>query len=122
MVHPAAALYRADPGRSGPDPAAGGPQQAIGVVLAIVFLCSAFWILGWLLFVFITLIVATLRRNFEAGLLLIPLLLSGIGAIEPVLTAGMSDWSGRPTTRRSPCRPVPFPSTLPPSPTSPASW
>jgi len=72
-----------------------GHSKVIGVVLAIVFLCSAFWIFGWLLFVFITLIVATLRRNFEAGLLLIPLLLSGIGAIEPVFAAGMSDWSGR---------------------------
>jgi serine phosphatase RsbU (regulator of sigma subunit) len=44
----------------------------------------------------ITLIVATLRRNFEAGLLLIPLLLSLGGIIEPVLTSGMTDWGGHP--------------------------
>jgi serine phosphatase RsbU (regulator of sigma subunit) len=56
---------------------------------------SFFWILGWLIFIFITLIVATLRRNFEAGLLLIPLVLTGLGIIEPVFSAGMSDWSGR---------------------------
>jgi hypothetical protein len=72
-----------------------GHSKAIGVVLAIVILCSLFWILGWLVFIIVTLTVATLRRNFEAGLLLIPLVLSGIGIIEPLFTAGMSDWSGR---------------------------
>jgi len=44
----------------------------------------------------ITLVVATLRRNFEAGLLLIPLLLTIVGIVEPVLTANMSNWGGRP--------------------------
>ena len=72
-----------------------GHSRAIGIVLAAALVFSVFWILGWLLFVFITLTVATLRRNFEAGLLLIPLVLSGVGLIEPVFTAGMSDWSGR---------------------------
>ena len=72
-----------------------GHSHAIGVVLAIVLVWSFFWILGWLIFIFITLIVATLRRNFEAGLLLIPLVLTGLGIIEPVFSAGMSDWSGR---------------------------
>ncbi|HEV2486463.1 MAG TPA: PP2C family protein-serine/threonine phosphatase [Terracidiphilus sp.] len=72
-----------------------GHSQAIGVVLALVLVWSFFWILGWLIFIFITLIMATLRRNFEAGLLLIPLVLTGLGIIEPVFAAGMSDWSGR---------------------------
>jgi hypothetical protein len=72
-----------------------GHSHAIGIVLAIVLVWSFFWILGWLVFIFITLIVATLRRNFEAGLLLIPLVLTGLGIIEPMFTAGMSDWSGR---------------------------
>jgi len=72
-----------------------GHSHAIGVVLAIVLVWSFFWILGWLIFIFITLIVATLRRNFEAGLLLIPLVLTGLGILEPVFSAGMSDWSGR---------------------------
>jgi len=67
----------------------------ISFLLATVILGSIFWILGWLLFIFITLILATLRRNFEAGLLLIPLVLSLIGWIEPILTADMSDWGGR---------------------------
>jgi serine phosphatase RsbU (regulator of sigma subunit) len=35
-----------------------------------------------------------MRRNFEAGLLLIPLVLGGIGILEPIFAAGMSDWSG----------------------------
>jgi hypothetical protein len=72
-----------------------GHGTLIGVALAIVLLGSGLWIVGWLLFIFITLIAATLRRNFEAGLLLIPLLLSLVGWIEPILTAGMNDWTGR---------------------------
>ena len=71
-----------------------GHSTAIGIILAIVLLCSTLWILGWLVFNFVTLIAATLRRNFEAGLLLIPLVLSMVGIIEPVLTTGMTDWSG----------------------------
>jgi sigma-B regulation protein RsbU (phosphoserine phosphatase) len=71
-----------------------GHSTAIGVVLAIVILFGLFWTLAWLLFIFVTLIVAALRRNFEAGLLLIPLVLTGVGIIEPVFAAGMSDWSG----------------------------
>jgi len=43
-------------------------------LLVAVILLSIFWILGWLLFVLTTLIRATLKRNFEAGLLLLPLL------------------------------------------------
>ena len=45
---------------------------------------TVLWIMGWLLFIFSTLIVATLRRNFEAGLLLIPLVLSLVGIVEPM--------------------------------------
>ena len=71
-----------------------GHNRAIGIVLAIIFLCSAFWVLAWMLFIFVTLIAATMRRNFEAGLLLVPLVLGGIGMLEPIFAAGMSDWSG----------------------------
>jgi hypothetical protein len=62
-----------------------------------IIVCSAcgLWLLGWLAFIFITLIKATARRNFEAGLLLIPLLLTLVGWIEPFLTAGMNNWGGR---------------------------
>ncbi len=54
------------------------------------------WIAGWLLFIFVTLVSRTLRRNFEAGLLLIPLLLSMVGITEPIFTTGMTDWGGHP--------------------------
>jgi hypothetical protein len=69
-------------------------QQVIGIALVLVVVASVLWMMGWLLFVFITLIVATLRRNFEAGLLLLPLVLSLGGLIELILSASMSDWGG----------------------------
>ncbi len=71
-------------------------NTAVAVVMACVFLGSMFWMLGWLIFMFATLIAATIRRNFEAGLLLIPLVLSLVGSIEPAVTAGMGDVTGRP--------------------------
>jgi phosphoserine phosphatase RsbU/P len=64
-----------------------GHSALIGVLLAVVLVGSVLWILGWMIFVFLTLVAATIRRNFEAGLLLIPLVLSLIGLVEPVLTA-----------------------------------
>jgi hypothetical protein len=73
-----------------------GHGKAAGIALAVVYLGSALWLVCWLAFILIILIRATLRRNFEAGLLLIPLLLSLVGIFEPVLTSGMSDWVGRP--------------------------
>ncbi len=69
-------------------------QEIIGVFLVVVGIGTFLWIMGWFIFIFLTLIVATARRNFEAGLLLIPLVLSLVGVIEPVLTAGMTDWVG----------------------------
>jgi len=68
-----------------------GHSKAVGVVLLVVYIITAFWIMGWLLFIFITLISATMRRNFEAGLLLIPLILSMVGLIEPILLAVTGD-------------------------------
>jgi len=72
-----------------------GHSTAIGVLLAVVFLLSFFWMVGWLLFIFSTLIKATMRHNYEAGLLLIPLALSLVGTIEPMVTASMSSWTGQ---------------------------
>lgn len=69
-------------------------STAAGVTLAFVVLATLIWMLGWSLFVVITLVAASLRRNFEAGLLLIPLLLSVVGIAEPVLTGAMSGFSG----------------------------
>jgi len=47
---------------------------------------SVIWLGGWLVFVLITLISATVKRNFEAGLLLIPLALTAVGLAELLLT------------------------------------
>jgi phosphoserine phosphatase RsbU/P len=68
-------------------------SHGIGILI-LVLGCSLFWVLGWAIFVFLTLIVATIRRNFEAGLLLIPLILTMIGIAEPILTGGFSDFGG----------------------------
>ena len=69
-------------------------QVVIGVALAAIGALSSLWLLGWVIFVFLTLIFATMRRNFEAGLLLIPLVLSIVGLAEPIVTGGMSELSG----------------------------
>jgi uncharacterized membrane protein len=71
-------------------------SRFIAVLFAIVSLLSLLWFLLWLLFCFIVLIAATLRRNYEAGLLLIPLMLSFVGLAEPIFTSGMMDTSGHP--------------------------
>lgn len=73
-----------------------GHSTVIGIVLVVVLAGSALWLLGWLAFNVITLVAATVRRNFEAGVLLIPLLLTLVGWIEPILTGGVSDLGGRP--------------------------
>ncbi len=62
----------------------------------LIVLGSLVWILGWIVFIFVTLLRATMRRNLEASLLLIPLILSLVAWIEVLLTAGMSDLGGRP--------------------------
>ena len=73
-----------------------GQSPLIGVLLAVVYLGSLVWMIGWAVFISTTLIGATLRRNFEAGLLLIPLVLTIVGIVEPILTGGVSGWEGRP--------------------------
>jgi phosphoserine phosphatase RsbU/P len=59
-----------------------------------VFVCAIFWMIGWAIFVFLTLIIATYKRNFEAGLLLIPLVLTMVGIAEPIMTGGLGDFGG----------------------------
>ena len=71
-----------------------GRSWVIGLLLAAIVLFAVLWFLAWLVFIFATLIAATKRRNFEAGLLLIPLILDMVGIAEPILTGGMSEWSG----------------------------
>lgn len=69
-------------------------NRTVGWFLLFVGIGAVLWVIGWLLFCGITLVSATIRRNFEAGLLLFPLVLSIIGIIEPLATGGMKDWSG----------------------------
>ena len=73
-----------------------GHSTAAGLVLVLTGICSTFWLLGWLVFVVFTLISAALKRNFEAALLLVPLVLNCVGSIEPVFTVAMSDITGHP--------------------------
>ena len=71
-----------------------GRTNFVGWILLVVILGCVFWCLGWLLFCGITLVAATIKRNFEAGLLLLPLVLSFVGILEPIATAGMKNFSG----------------------------
>ncbi len=72
-----------------------GRGRASGIFLLVVALGTLIWVVCWLTFVLTTLFRATLRRNFEAGLLLFPLLLSMVGWIEPMLLGNMNQWGGR---------------------------
>ena len=72
-----------------------GHNALLGISLAVIMLCSLLWIIGWFAFIFSTLITATLRRNFEAGLLLLSLLLSLVAWIESLLTLRMSVFGGQ---------------------------
>ena len=74
----------------------GGHGALVVLTLVGVYLGSLLWIIGWSLFIFVTLIAATIRRNFEAGLLLIPLVLTIIGIAEPIMTSLVSNASGHP--------------------------
>jgi hypothetical protein len=67
-----------------------GRSTAVGLVLVLVSVLSLLWLVCWLLFTFVTLISATLRRNFEAGVLLIPLVLNVLGNGEQALAAGLN--------------------------------
>ena len=73
-----------------------GHQEFVGILVVVFVLGSVIWLAFWFLFCLVTLIRATIRRNFEAGLLLIPLILSIVGIVEPMLTSGMVSWAGRP--------------------------
>ena len=77
-----------------------GREHFVGILVVVTVLGSVIWMIAWFLFCLITLITATIKRNFEAGLLLIPLILTMVGIAEPILTAGMTDWVGM--TYRSP--------------------
>ena len=73
-----------------------GHSTAAWLVMVLAGIFSVLWLLGWLLFVVLTLFSAALKRNYEAALLLVPLVLSFVGSIEPVFTVAMSDITGHP--------------------------
>jgi hypothetical protein len=66
------------------------------LLLGATFLFAFLWFSVWLLFSFSVLIAATVRRNFEAGMLLIPLVLSLIGTLEAVVGVSISSVTGHP--------------------------
>ena len=73
-----------------------GHGLLLTLLLTFVSIFTAFWLVVWVIFCVTVLIAATLRRNYEAGLLLIPLLLSFVGLAEPVFTSGMMEIEGHP--------------------------
>lgn len=72
-----------------------GTNHLAGIGLVCIWGFAVLWFLGWLVFIFLTLIFSTVRRNFEAGLLLIPLVLDMVGIAEPIVTGGMGGMTGR---------------------------
>jgi hypothetical protein len=67
----------------------------IGLLLAVIFFGVFIWVAWWAIFVFVTLIAAALKRNFEAALLLVPLVLSSVGVIEPVMLSTLKEATGK---------------------------
>lgn len=62
--------------------------------LVVIFIAGILWMLGWCIFVFGTLISAAARRNFEAGLFLIPLGLSIVASIDAVVGNALNGGPG----------------------------
>ncbi len=67
----------------------------IALLLAIIVFGVLIWLIWWSIFVFVTLIAATVRRNFEAGLLLVPLVLTLVGIVEPLVLATLKEATGQ---------------------------
>ena len=62
--------------------------------LAAIFISSGLWMLGWCIFIFGTLISATLRRNFEAGLFLVPLGFSIVAIVDGIVGSVLNSENG----------------------------
>jgi sigma-B regulation protein RsbU (phosphoserine phosphatase) len=71
-------------------------SRAFAIPLVISILFVLLWILAWVLFVGLTLTIAAFKKNYEAALLLLPLLLSIVGLVELASTASASNWLGAP--------------------------
>ena len=67
-----------------------------GVVffLVAIFVASLLWIIGWSIFVFGTLISAAARRNFEAGLFLVPMGFSLVAIIDNFVGSAINGGNG----------------------------
>jgi len=68
----------------------------VPIALAVSAIFSTFWLLAWVLFVGLTLTVSAFRRNYEATLLLLPLLLSVVGMVELASMTAASSWTTGP--------------------------
>jgi len=68
--------------------------HSLTLLLGLAGIFSILWMLFWILFTGLTLTIAAIRRNYEAALLLLPLLLSVIGMIELATTASSAAWLG----------------------------
>ncbi len=64
--------------------------------LAAVFIACGLWMIGWCIFVFGTLISAALRRNFEAGLFLVPMGFSVVAMADAIIGNATNGGSGTP--------------------------
>ncbi|MGA2340189.1 MAG: SpoIIE family protein phosphatase [Terracidiphilus sp.] len=58
--------------------------------LVAIFVASLLWIIGWSIFIFGTLISAAARRNFEAGLFLVPLGFSLVAIVDSIVGSALS--------------------------------
>ncbi len=70
----------------------------IEICLAISIFLVFLWMIAWLLFVGLTLTAGVFRRNYEAALLLLPLLLSVVGMVELASMTAVSSWSTGPVS------------------------
>jgi hypothetical protein len=64
--------------------------------LTAIFISCGLWMIGWCIFVFGTLISAALRRNFEAGLFLVPLGFSVVAVVDGIVGNAMNGGTGTP--------------------------
>ena len=71
-------------------------SRAFAIPLVIAILFAIAWAIAWVIFTGLTLTISAIKRNYEAALLLFPLLLSIVGMAELASTAGSSTWLGTP--------------------------
>ena len=68
--------------------------RAIEIALAVSVIGIILWMIAWVIFTGLTLTIAAVKRNYEAALLLLPLLLSLVGMLELTSTASTSWMNG----------------------------